>query len=30
MGSDLKVLSQGRGPAWQAYLQLATPPPAEA
>jgi SAM-dependent MidA family methyltransferase len=30
MGSDLKVLLQGRGRAWQAYLQLATPPPAEA
>jgi len=30
MGSDLKVLAQGRGRAWQAYLQLATPPPAEA
>ena len=30
MGADLKVLAQGRGRAWQAYLQLATPPPAEA
>jgi SAM-dependent MidA family methyltransferase len=30
MGSDLKVLVQGRGRAWQAYLQLATPPPTEA
>jgi SAM-dependent MidA family methyltransferase len=30
MGSDLKVLAQGRGRAWQAYLRLATPPPAEA
>jgi SAM-dependent MidA family methyltransferase len=30
MGSDLKVLAQGRGRAWQAYLELATPPPAEA
>ncbi len=30
MGSDLKVLCQGRGRAWQAYVQLATPPPAEA
>jgi SAM-dependent MidA family methyltransferase len=30
MGTDLKVLAQGRGRAWQAYLQLATSPPAEA
>jgi len=30
MGADLKVLAQGRGRAWQAYLQLATSPPAEA
>jgi len=30
MGADLKVLAQGRGRAWLAYLQLATPPPAEA
>ena len=30
MGADLKVLAQGRGRAWQAYTQLATPPPAEA
>ncbi|MBZ5587905.1 MAG: SAM-dependent methyltransferase [Acidobacteriia bacterium] len=30
MGADLKVLAQGRGRAWQAYLQLATAPPAEA
>lgn len=30
MGTDLKVLAQGRGRAWQAYLQLATAPPAEA
>jgi SAM-dependent MidA family methyltransferase len=30
MGSDLKVLTQGRGRAWQAYGRLATPPPVEA
>jgi SAM-dependent MidA family methyltransferase len=30
MGTDLKVLAQGRGPAWQAYQRLATPPPADA
>ncbi len=30
MGADLKVLTQGRGRAWQAYLEAATPPPAEA
>jgi SAM-dependent MidA family methyltransferase len=30
MGTDLKVLVQGRGEAWQAYSGLATPPPAEA
>jgi SAM-dependent MidA family methyltransferase len=30
MGSDLKVLAQGRGRAWQAYCKLATPPPLEA
>jgi len=30
MGSDLKVLAQGRGRAWQAYMRLATPPPTEA
>ena len=30
MGSDLKVLVQGRGRAWRAYQQLATPPPADA
>ena len=30
MGSDLKVLAQGKGRAWQAYLRLATPPPSEA
>lgn len=30
MGSDLKVLAQGRGRAWQAYMRIATPPPAEA
>ena len=30
MGSDLKVLAQGRGRAWQAYNKLATPPPVEA
>jgi NADH dehydrogenase [ubiquinone] 1 alpha subcomplex assembly factor 7 len=30
MGSDLKVLAQGRGRAWQAYERIATPPPAEA
>jgi SAM-dependent MidA family methyltransferase len=30
MGSDLKVLAQGRGRAWQAYCKIATPPPLEA
>ncbi len=30
MGSDLKVLAQGKGGAWQAYLKLATPPPVDA
>jgi SAM-dependent MidA family methyltransferase len=30
MGTDLKVLVQGRGEAWHAYSGLATPPPAEA
>jgi SAM-dependent MidA family methyltransferase len=30
MGSDLKVLVQGKGRAWQAYARLATPPPADA
>ena len=30
MGTDLKVLAQGRGRAWRAYMQLATPPPSEA
>jgi len=30
MGSDLKVLVQGRGSLWQHYLALATPPPWEA
>jgi SAM-dependent MidA family methyltransferase len=30
MGSDLKVLVQGRGRAWGAYQRLATPPPADA
>jgi SAM-dependent MidA family methyltransferase len=30
MGTDLKVLAQGRGPLWQLYLRLAAPPPAEA
>jgi SAM-dependent MidA family methyltransferase len=30
MGTDLKVLVQGRGEAWHAYAGLATPPPAEA
>ena len=30
MGSDLKVLAQGRGRPWQAYQRLATPPPADA
>ncbi len=30
MGTDLKVLAQGRGRAWQAYQRLATPPPADA
>src|SRR5664280_2900519 len=30
MGTDLKVLAQGRGPAWQAYQRLATPAPADA
>jgi SAM-dependent MidA family methyltransferase len=30
MGSDLKVLAQGRGRSWLAYCKLATPPPLEA
>ncbi|MGE5236659.1 MAG: SAM-dependent methyltransferase [Acidobacteriota bacterium] len=30
MGGDLKVLVQGKGPAWAAYRRVATPPPAEA
>ncbi len=30
MGTDLKMLAQGRGQAWQAYQRLATPPPADA
>ena len=30
MGSDLKVLAQGRGRAWRAYCKIATPPPLEA
>lgn len=30
MGSDLKVLVQGKGTLWQHYVALATPPPAEA
>lgn len=30
MGSDLKVLAQGRGRAWAAYRQLGTRPPMEA
>ncbi len=30
MGSDLKVLAQGRGRAWAAYQQLVTRPPEEA
>jgi SAM-dependent MidA family methyltransferase len=30
MGSDLKVLVQGKGPAWAAYGRIATPPPVEA
>lgn len=30
MGSDLKVLAQGRGRTWRAYVELATPPPADA
>jgi len=30
MGSDLKVLAQGRGRAWLVYGKLATPPPLEA
>ncbi len=30
MGSDLKVLAQGRGRSWLAYRKLATPPPLEA
>jgi hypothetical protein len=30
MGGDLKVFAQGKGPAWQAYVKLATPPPVEA
>jgi SAM-dependent MidA family methyltransferase len=30
MGTDLKVLAQGRGVLWQLYVRLATPPPTEA
>ena len=30
MGTDLKVLAQGRGRTWRAYVELATPPPADA
>lgn len=30
MGSDLKVLAQGRGRLWQLYRSAATPPPTEA
>ena len=30
MGSDLKVLAQGRGRSWLAYCKVATPPPLEA
>lgn len=30
MGSDLKVLAQGKGRAWAAYRQLVTRPPVEA
>jgi len=30
MGSDLKVLAQGRGRLWQLYRALATPPPVDA
>jgi SAM-dependent MidA family methyltransferase len=30
MGSDLKVLAQGRGRLWQVYRSVATPPPLEA
>jgi len=30
MGSDLKVLAQGRGRTWAAYCKLATPPPIQA
>ena len=30
MGSDLKVLAQGRGRAWEAYRRIATPPPVDA
>ena len=30
MGSDLKVLAQGRGRTWQVYRRLATPPPVDA
>ncbi len=30
MGSDLKVLTQGRGRMWRHYVHLATPPPIDA
>jgi len=30
MAVDQKVLEQGKGPAWQAYCKLATPPPVDA
>jgi SAM-dependent MidA family methyltransferase len=30
MGSDLKVLAQGKGRLWQVYRQVSTPPPGEA
>jgi SAM-dependent MidA family methyltransferase len=30
MGSDLRVLAQGKGKLWQAYKELATPAPGEA
>lgn len=30
MGSDLKVLAQGRGAAWRSFCEMQTPPPIEA
>lgn len=30
MGSDLKVLAQGRGAAWSSFCEMQTPPPIEA